>query len=64
MSEKNKVVEINDVSEMITDILNKSDNVYITTGKEEFKILLDDDAINLLKAHYKTKSLWGSRVNG
>lgn len=49
---------------MITDILNKSDNVYITTGKEEFKILLDDDAINLLKAHYKTKSLWGSRVNG
>lgn len=63
MSEKNKVVETNEASEMITDILNKSDNVYITTG-EEVKILLDDDAINLLKAHYKTKSLWGSRVNG
>lgn len=63
MSEKNTVVETNETSEMITDILNKSDNVYITTG-EEFKILLDDDAINLLKAHYKTKSLWGSRVNG
>lgn len=63
MSEKNTVVETNETSEMITDILNKSDNVYITTG-EEVKILLDDDAINLLKAHYKTKSLWGSRVNG
>lgn len=62
MSEKNKVVETNETSEMITEILNKSDNVYITTG-EEVKILLDYDAINLLKAHYKAKS-WGSRLNG
>lgn len=64
MNVENKVIETNEVSEIITNMLNKSENIYITDGVDKQKILLDDGAINLLRSHYKSKTMWGNNLNG
>lgn len=63
MDNKNVVINTRKASEKIINILDQSEGkIYITDGSKEINILLDYDAINLLKAHYKSKLVWGNRI--
>lgn len=63
MDNKNIVINTRKASETIINILEKPEvDIYLTDGNKEVNILLDYDAINLLKAHYKSKLVWGNRI--
>lgn len=55
----NKVTYSEEVLKEIDNMLKRQD-IYITDNRE--KILLDNGAINLLKAYYKYR--WGKKLNG